>query len=232
MELLNEKAYAEVKVLYVRSRDRRSVRDAAKSEHYRRRATADLLDATYLAAALAGDEEAVVELTWKNSCLPGLGAAALAAYWGGTPLPSFRELLRAGWRTDWLTFKHELGVSLVPQIKEMFGEAAIEHSLEGSVSIYRGASGVSVREASRGLSWTTNRDTACWFAFRNYDPAGFVIRIEIDATEVLYNDDDGWESEVLLEGDVIGELDDHPESWQSSARRYAIQHKLEYVSFD
>jgi hypothetical protein len=216
-------------MMVVQAHELRKVADAAKADEYRNQAKSYLRDDTHLAAALAGDDEAIAELVSQNHSWPepGLGAAALAAYWGGTPRSAYRELLQVGWRTNWRIFKIGLGASYKRQVRRMIREAAFEHPFTAPVRIYRGASGESVSEACKGLSWTTELDVACWFAFRHYDPNGFVITAEVDASQVLYYDDCGWEGEIILEKDTVGLLDTTSGEWKARARRYAELHELE-----
>jgi hypothetical protein len=209
----------------------RKIIDAAKADEYRRQAKSYLRCDKHLDAALAGDDEAVAELVQDNYLWtePGLGAAALAAYWLGTPLSAYRELLQSGWRANWRIFRYGLGALYKHQVRSMFREAAFEHPFTAPMRIYRGASRESVCEASGGLSWTTQRDVACWFAYRNYDSNGFVITSEVDASQVLYYDEYGFEGEIVLESDIVGSLDSSPNDWKCGARRYSKLHRLEFI---
>jgi hypothetical protein len=62
-------------------------------------------------------------------------------------------------------------------------------------------------DAAFGVSWTRNRDVACWFAFRFVDALPklrpFVFRCDVDpdAITVLHNDRD--EREVLVDPSML-----------------------------
>jgi hypothetical protein len=211
----------------VRPWERRRTVNKHVAAQWQRKAARELESPAHLEKALAGDDEAVLELCYHNERLPGLGLAALAAYWGGTPLPAYQELLRVGWSCDWLTIKFGLRSRFKRIVRQMFKAGRFEHHLEGQLSIYRGASGVDAAKAAKGVSWTTNRDVACWFAFRDRRENPVVITANVDASDVMYFNDEQWEQEVVPGGHVCAELDLDPDDWVAGMRRYADLHGLE-----
>jgi len=218
-------------ISYLARWDRRRAIDRLKADEYRQTAKAHLNDNTHLADALAGDEEAVAQLI-RRSPEPSLGWVALAAYFGGTPRSAFQELLRAGWRAGWRIFQYTFREDFSVQMRRVFKAGRYEHTLpDGLRTIYRGVGWgeLALSTASRGLSWTTSRDVACWFAYRERDPSGYVITSRVDVMNIIYHDDETWESEVVLRRHTSAKLDDDPTTWRASARRYAELHKLEYL---
>jgi hypothetical protein len=156
-----------------------------------------------------------------------LGLTALAAYWGGTPLPAYQELLRAGWSDNWLEMKIELGVHFAPIMRRLFRAARFPHHLEGKITIYRGASDTDAKTAAKGVSWTTNRDVACWFAYRYRSEQPIVLCAHVDASEVVYYEDNRYEQEVILRRVVPALVDALPFTWEKARHRHADLHGLE-----
>lgn len=173
--------------------------------------------------ALQGDEEAAWEFRCANTDPFGLGHAALAAYWLGTPVPAYQVLLRAGWSDDWLSMtKAVTGDRRL--IRRVFRAARFEHTIDaGVIPVYRGASGVDLAEASTGISWTTRRDVACWFAYRYPQRPGEPIELSahIHTSRIIYYDDDRFEAEVILNRPIRASVDSDPSSWRAAMERYA-----------
>jgi hypothetical protein len=212
----------------VRACDRRKPIDRSTAHRLRQEAERLLLDSSKLAAALAGDEEAAFYLRLCNKGDPsGLGLAALAAYWSGTPLPAYQELLQAGWSDNWLGMKIELGVHFASVMRRLFRAGRFPHHLEGKIAIYRGACDTDARTAAKGVSWTTNRDVACWFAYRYRREQPIVLHAHVDASEVVYYEDDRYEQEVILRRVVPALVDALPFTWEKGRHRYADLHGLE-----
>ena len=73
--------------------------------------------------------------------------------------------------------------------------------------------------AAKGLSWTLNRDVACWFAHRPGKGALLVATATIDASDIVYHSDTRNEAEVVLRRQVRADLDPEPATWQTAAKR-------------
>ena len=153
----------------------------------------------------------------------GLGHAALAAYWLGTPVPAYQVLLRAGWSYDWLSLTKAVNGDR-GLIRRLFRTARCEHTIDaGIIPVYRGASGVDLAEASAGISWTTRRDVACWFAHRYPQRPGepIIVSAHIHTSKIIYYDDDRFEAEVILDRPVRASVDPDRSSWREAMERYA-----------
>lgn len=90
------------------------------------------------------------------------------------------------------------------------------------LTLWRGTSKLSQRDAVRGFSWTLDRNTACWFAMRFIEINGspLVLRAEINAADVaLFHDDRSEREAVLLRPPaalVCGDVTD----WKTAANSY------------
>jgi hypothetical protein len=77
------------------------------------------------------------------------------------------------------------------------------------------------------VSWTTNRDVACWFAYRYRQDQPIVLHAQVDASEVVYYEDNRYEQEVILRRMVPALVDAFPLTWKKARQQYADQHGLE-----
>ena len=104
----------------------------------------------------------------------------------------------------------------------MIAAAQFEHPLSGSLRAFRGASDVTLRKAANGLSWTLSRDVACWFA-RRFAPESsrwMVVVADIDASDVIFWEDDRHEEEIVLKRRAWACIDANPETWALAANRH------------
>jgi hypothetical protein len=172
----------------------------------------------YLVPGIGGDLDAALTLAmmadeWR-------GYVALAAYLTGTPLPAYREILRFIWSRS-----HASLLDAVERdcrvVRRMLRSARFEHRLSGNFPVYRGVRGCGAGMAAKGLSWTLNRDVACWFAHRPGLPksAPLVVTATIDASDIVYHSDTRDEAEVVLRRQVRADLDPEPATWQTAAKR-------------
>lgn len=204
----------------IRAIDRRRAVCRRTGELLRHKAEQRLLAPAKLNEALLGDDEAAAELVWAVHEVGCLGWAGLAAYLLGTPLPAYRELLSAGWSKDWLTVTQEVARNF-GFIRRLFKAARYEHCFpDNETVIYRGASGVDLKTAAKGLSWTRSRDVACWFAFRYGRGEPIVVTASVDSSKVIFYDDDRYEQELILRQAVPASLDPDPSTWQEAMERY------------
>lgn len=171
----------------------------------------------YIAGTLAGDPEVASSLIAAMAG-PDRADAVLVMYEMKLPKPAFRTALHDVWIHD----HGELcGASDLLTLGCMFDYAEFDTSaLPQVVTVYRGTSGLSQESAEQGLSWTTSRETAAWFAMRHADRYGkpLVLRTEVHRDCVLMHTDAREESEVLLDflvvPDLFPDVDGDPEEWQ------------------
>jgi hypothetical protein len=107
-----------------------------------------------------------------------------------------------------------------------------EQSLAGPLRAFRGASDVTLRKAANGLSWTLSRDVACWFA-RRFAPESnrwIVVVADIDASDVIFWDDDRYEQEIVLKSRVRASIDANPETWALATDRHQNRKQERYLT--
>ena len=149
------------------------------------------------------------------------GNIALCAYWIGLANPGYRAIVDAVWARD-----HQHLVAAVknrlPLLRRMFILAQFNIPLTGVISIYRGAYRIDRARIQRGLSWTTDRSVASWFAYRpsrlnGPDPACVVITTKIDASQLIYYSDSRAEKEVIPRTVPTAWIDGVTTDWFSEA---------------
>lgn len=155
------------------------------------------------------------------------GEIALYAYWIGLANPLYRELIHRVWVHDHgrLNGIARGGASL---IRRMLSDAEFPVPLSGMVTVYRGTVNVSADRAVRGLSWTTSKEVACWFACRGKG-TGLVLSATVEASDIIFWSNDRDENEVVLRKPPAIKIDDEPEHWRAladglEARRSAARH--------
>jgi hypothetical protein len=181
-------------------------------------------------AGLDGDVEAGRSLI---SAAPNelRGYVAVAGYYIGTPNPTYREIVDLAWSMDCGSVASAAKACRVP-VRRMMKEARFDHPFSGEISVYRGAAGVTPWKASRGLSWTTSRDVACWFALRSSLGARkpVVVVASVAASKIIFYSDERGEQEVMLGHAVSGFLDPDPTKWISTAERYEAEKEKKRLS--
>jgi hypothetical protein len=183
----------------------------------------------HLDAARAGDPDAAAR---PCAAAPNeyRGLIAVAAYWSGVPNPAYREIMRAVWNHD-----HNYLMAATKNdrrlIRRMLRAAEFDHPFSGSITVFRGTSGVSPTRASKGLSWTASRDVACWFAhwFPNRGQP-IVLKATVRATDVVFWDDTRSEQEVIFREPVPFELDPDPDTWFQAAEGLRRRRKREQAA--
>ncbi len=174
----------------------------------------------YLEGAFAGDEQQAFEI-----CVAApneyRGLIAEAAYFLGVPNPGYQTIIRNVWEHDhkWLMWQVENNRVLV---RRMMETGKFEHPFSGPITVFRGAWGVSVKKASKGLSWTVSREAACLFSLAwLHAPKAVVLKATVHSSEIVF-----WrpaESEVVLRQDISAEVDPEPKAWADIGKR---QHEL------
>lgn len=155
----------------------------------------------YARAAFYGDVEAAFGLCAAlNNDLRG--QVAVAMWRAKVPREAFQMYLGLAWDHD-----HERVIDAAKtrrNLSHMFRYAAFPPSAElpEIVTLWRGTSRLTFDEAKTGYSWTTDRDTACWFAMRNSHLKNFhsplVLTSDAPKTDVALFHDERREKEVVL----------------------------------
>lgn len=135
---------------------------------------------------LLGDEERIDLTVWGH----------YAVSRGIIGKPAWSTILKQSW------LRGKTGSLLSPrtgfsyrELVAMFEAADPEHLMDDDertalaskpdrIEVYRGTSGISVAKARGGMSWTTDKATAAWFANR-VDGIPLVLRAEVSKRDVL-----------------------------------------------
>lgn len=175
---------------------------------------------TTIPGAVSGDADAACSLVGA-ACNADRGDIVAALYALQTPPVAFRDALTAVWDHD-----HGHLLRAVGRDKRTFNKffryAEYDTShLPERFTIYRGGHG-SRADLAFGLSWTLDRDCACWFAM-NWDCHGIpplVVRREVTRRGVLAYIDTRNEEEIVVAGVAHTLVDGDPSDWQQGHDRY------------
>jgi hypothetical protein len=151
------------------------------------------------------------------------GLLVLAAYYLGTPNPGYGRILRDVWSMDSASLLTDAGWD-IRRLRAVFRAGRLQAPFDGTQTIYRGVAGVDFKTACRGLSWTTSRDIACWFALRGSygEREPIVVTAQVDASDIIYFDDERNESEVITSRIPSAQVDFDPSSWAAAAERKIV----------
>ncbi len=175
----------------------------------------------HLTAAFSGNAEAACSLA---CAAPNKyrGHIVLAAYLLGMPDPAYSELFQQVWGHD---YGYLLAAADKRTVRRMMKAARVEHPFSGPLKVFRGTSGLTLRQTARGLSWSADREVACWFAHRYATPdrKPLVAVSTVDAADIIFYDNSRCEQEVILGRPVTARLDDEPDTWQRAADRQTVR---------
>lgn len=89
------------------------------------------------------------------------------------------------------------------------------------VQVWRGTAGIKPEEASKGFSWTCNRDVACWFATRYEASHPQVITATVRGEDILYFSNERQEHEVVLAKEPQSfSVDGDSDNWLTTRNRW------------
>ena len=174
----------------------------------------------YMEDAFNGDVEAALSLcvALGNDLR---GVVAVAMWRAKVKREAFREYFSSAWVHD-----HRYVIDAAQTRRTlgyMFRYAAfpIPVELPDVVTLWRGTCKLTIAEAREGYSWTTDRDTACWFAMRFADINGspLVLSADVAKSDIALFTNAREESEALLiRPPATVKIDGDVTDWQ---RRYA-----------
>ena len=155
--------------------------------------------AKYVIPTIAGDIESAASLAYGlGNELRGYFAVALWRL--KIPVPAFREYFSNVWIHD-----HREVIEAAESRRNLramfvYAEFPIPDHLPEKITVWRGTSFLSIEEASRGYSWTTDMDCACWFAMRFAEKNGnpLVLGADVSKKNILFYSNDRNESEVVI----------------------------------
>jgi hypothetical protein len=151
------------------------------------------------------------------------GEAAFLLWLAKIPVPAFRAFMQSVWEHD---HRHVIAAAGTRRdLEAMFRYAAfpLPTDMPETVTVWRGTSALSRLEAARGLSWTLDRDRACWFAMRFAECKGspLVLSARVPRSEILLYTDEGQEREAVVFR-KRAKVDGTPDDWASRYR--AVSH--------
>lgn len=173
-------------------------------------------------AAFDGDVEAAFSLSFALENHKR-GAVAVAMWRAKVKREAFREYFSSVWEHD---HRHVIDAAQTRRkLGYMFRYAAfpIPAELPDVVKLWRGTSKLTIAEAREGYSWTTDRDTACWFAMRFADTNGapLVLTAEVAKSDIALFTNAREESEALLiRAPAAVKIDGDATDWQDGYDRY------------
>jgi len=134
---------------------------------------------------------------------------------GQCSLEDYRSVLSAAWLHDHDEVRRASGTRR--RLRTMFAAAAFPspHGLPETVQIWRGASRDSVLWR-RGVSWTLDRSTACWFAMRYADipnACPTVLTAMVPREALLFFSNEREEAEVVCFDTAEAKVDGDPDDW-------------------
>lgn len=176
-----------------------------------------------MGAAFEGDVEAAGTLcaSLKNDLR---GEMAVAMWRAMVPKEAFREYLKSAWDHD-----HDRVIQAAKNRRTLaclFRYAAfpLPRNLPERVTLWRGTSRLTLDQAVQGYSWTTDRDTAHWFAMRfaSRNESAIVLSVEVAKADIAMFHHGRAESEAVLMRPPAGvRIDGNQADWQLGADRHA-----------
>lgn len=172
----------------------------------------------YVAPAFAGDSEAAFSLSVALGN-DKRGGVAVAMWRAKVARPAYRVFLQSVWEHD---HRHLISAAEGSRrrLRAMFRYAAfpVPPELPEVVPVWRGTSALTIHQALRGYSWTTDRAVACWFAMRFADKNDrpLVLRSEVKRAAIAMFTDERSEREVLLLNPPSAAIDGSEVEWRQS----------------
>lgn len=170
-----------------------------------------------LDAAFSGDESAA-QATAIFAPPTLIGKILVAAYRLKMPNPAYRAFVNDVWSMNYDAVIHVCKRDRT-LVRSIIQSAQFDCSnLPETFPIYRGVKNYNDR-GWPGLSWTTNRDAACWFAtIFSLQPA--VLKAEAQRSEVIFHSNDRNEHEVVLSCDKPFIIDGEISEWRAATSRH------------
>jgi hypothetical protein len=151
------------------------------------------------------------------------GLVALWLYYrlraGESNQAGFRGALDLAWSLDCRAVR---GAADRRVLRSMFRYAAFPApvGVSDSVEIWRGTARVGLSRARLGVSWTTNRDVACWFAWHFEHRNPLVIKATVAAADLAFPPNGQNEFKVIYFDGSTAQIDGDEADWQSAGQRW------------
>lgn len=178
----------------------------------------------YLEPALNGDVEAASNLVFSAGNRTR-GVLAVELWRARLNVSAYQIVLAKAWNHD---HGHVIAAAKNRRsLRAMFRYAAFcMPNLPERVRVWRGSAAVTQRQASMGISWTLNRDVACWFALRFDAPKPIVLTAEISRAQISRFCNERNEREVVVFDVVNAEVDGHVVDWRDGQERRAEETRV------
>jgi hypothetical protein len=175
-------------------------------------------------AAFDGDTDAAFSLSVALGNYKR-GVVAVAMWRAKVPVEAFRAYFSSVWDHD---HRHVIDAAISRRtLAHMFRYAAfpLPAELPDVVTLWRGTSKLPLDEARAGYSWTTDRDTACWFAMRfaDFNGSPLVLTAEVAKSDIALFHNERNESEaVLMRPPANVRIDGTIVDWVQGLDRYEV----------
>jgi hypothetical protein len=177
-----------------------------------------------LERALKGEDGCKLIFSAPNELRGPIAAWLYFRYRAGeTPQLIFRQALDAAWSLDHAIVRGTINDRRV--LQSMFRHAGFPKpkGAWAKSEIWRGTSGISLRVARRGISWTTKRELACWFAtcfFRARPHKPLVMKAIVATADLIFPSNDRSEFEAIYFDGHAAEIDGTEEEWRLNGQRW------------
>jgi hypothetical protein len=150
------------------------------------------------------------------------------------PRDAFRAFLKSVWEHDHLLLLRAARTRR--RLVSIFRYAGfpVPHYFPNVVTLWRGTSNLSFAKARRGYSWTTDRDTACWFAMRHPMSGGspLVLSVAVPKNDIALFHDERSEREVLLlKPPLTARIDGDAQDWARGYARWEFRKKADELKW-
>lgn len=147
------------------------------------------------------------------------------------PLSSLRAVLAQAWEHEHHLLLRSFGVRRTLELLQR-AQFPSPWDIPTMISVWRGTHNQDAEDARYGLSWTTNRDCAAWFAMRRASISGWadplVLRSHIPTGTVIFASNGRNENEVVWIGPQrrSATIDGDRDDWRQAHDRYEAAKKV------
>lgn len=191
---------------------------AISTSEFRR--TCEPYEIKYMDAAFDGDVKAAMSLSVSlNNDMRG--HMAVAMWRAKVTKEAFRAYLTSAWDHDHREVIEAAETRRTLSYMFRYASFPLPAELPDVVTVWRGSSFLSFDKAKTGYSWSTDRETACWFAMRFADRNGspLVLTADVAKRDIALFTDDRSESEVVLMRPPSARIDGDVSNWNACFQR-------------
>lgn len=157
------------------------------------------------------------------------GHILIAAFYLGTPNPAYQTIVKDVWDHD-----HDQVIRITKNnrawIRRIMAAAEFDVScLPDKFYIWRGTTRSPFVDAAKGLSWTTDRNTACWFSFR-ISGQPLVLRALVHRNDAIFFSNCRDEHEVVPLANINAQIDGTETDWRGAYGMIESKRRKENMS--